>query len=137
MHSLKVVDFAIELARKLSYSILLVTVIKAESQEPEGIVAFEKAEEYPDAYADYLQSRGDAITGKLSERIKQAGVQSRAISPTGNPASEITEIAEVEKVKLIVVGVKGLHGIAKIRSLGSVARRVVENAPVPVIVVPT
>ena len=51
-------------------------------------------------------------------------------------ADEILNVANVEKVRMIVMGIKGLHGLAKIRSLGSVTRRVVENADCPVLVVP-
>ncbi len=51
-------------------------------------------------------------------------------------ADEILNVANVEKVRMIVIGIKGLHGLAKIRSLGSVTRRVAENAECPVLVVP-
>ena len=37
---------------------------------------------------------------------------------------------------MIVLGVKGLHGLARFRSMGSVARNVIENSPVPVLSVP-
>jgi nucleotide-binding universal stress UspA family protein len=35
-----------------------------------------------------------------------------------------------------VVGVVGLRGIRRVMALGSVARRVIENAKTPVVVVP-
>jgi nucleotide-binding universal stress UspA family protein len=135
-HSAKVVDYASELAKSLTCDILLVSVVHLPSQEPEAIAAFEKAEGYPDAYADYLRRLGDDVTAKLSQRIEKSGVKCRSIVPTGNAASEIVWIAERESAKMIVIGLKGLHGLAKISSLGSIARRVIENSTKPIVVVP-
>jgi len=136
-HSFKIVDVACEIAKSLSTGIVLVYVMHLQDQEPEGIRAFEKAEQYPDAYADYLQDLGEEVTSKLSDTITKAGVQVRSVTPSGNAAAEILDVAEVDKVKMIVVGVKGLHGLSRIRSLGSVARRVIENSSVPVLTVPS
>jgi len=135
-HSFNVVDKGCEQAKALSSSILLVYVMKELVVEPEGIVSYEKSEGYPDAFSDYLQQLGDQITDKLAEKIKQAGISFRVVTPSGNVAEQILSVANLDKVKMIVIGVKGLHGLARIRSLGSVARRVVENAECPVLVVP-
>jgi nucleotide-binding universal stress UspA family protein len=136
-HSAKIVDVASELAKGLSQKILLVYVLKTPLEEPEGLAAYEKAEDYRDAYADYLEEYGRQITEEFGHRIEKLGVQFRSITPSGNPASEIIEIARLEKVKMIVVGMKGHHGIVHIRSLGSVARRVIENSQSPVVVIPS
>lgn len=135
-HSFDVVDVACEIAKGLSAGILLVYSIQENEEEPEGVRAFEKAEQYSDAFADYLQELGEEVTSKLSDVIKKAGIPVRTITPTGNPAEEILSVAEVENPKLIVVGVKGQHGIARFRALGSVARNVVENSKIPVLCVP-
>jgi nucleotide-binding universal stress UspA family protein len=135
-HSFNIVDKGCELAKAFSYSILLVYVTKEHLEEPEGIVSYEKSEGYPDAFSDYLQQLGGQITDKLSEKIKQEGIPFRIDTPSGNVAEQILRAANLDKVKMIVIGVKGLHGLAKIRSLGSVTRRVVENSECPVLVVP-
>ncbi len=135
--SYKVVDTACDFAKSKSAGVLLVYVMKVPSEEPEGVIAFETAEHYPDAYTDYLQQVGAEVTSKLRERIEKTGVKCRVVTPTGNPANEILSIAEIEKSKAIVLGLKGLHGIGRVRSLGSVARRVIENSKTPVLVVPS
>jgi nucleotide-binding universal stress UspA family protein len=135
-HSFDIVDKGCEQAKAFSCSILLVYVMKQYVDEPEGIVSYEKSEGYPDAFADYLQQLGDQITGKLAEKIKESGIPFRVLTPSGNVADEILIVANQDKVRMIVIGVKGLHGLAKIRSLGSVARRVVENSECPVLIVP-
>jgi len=52
----------------------------------------------------------------------------------GPPAATISKLAEARKVNLIVMGTHGRHGIS-LRLLGSVAERVVREAPCPVLVV--
>ena len=135
-HSFDVVDKGCEQAKAFSSSILLVYVMKEFVDEPEGIVSYEKSEGYPDAFSDYLQQLGDQITGKLAEKIKQAGIPFRILTPSGNVADEILNVANVDKVRMIVMGIKGLHGLARLRSLGSVTRRVAENSDCPVLLVP-
>jgi len=135
-HSFKIVDLACEIAKPLSAGIMLVYVMPVQDVVPEGVRSFEKAEHYPEAFSDYLQELGEEVTGKLSDSVRQAGVPVRAVTLEGNPAEEILNVAEAEKPMMIVVGVKGLHGIARFRSLGSVARTVIENSVVPVLSVP-
>ena len=53
----------------------------------------------------------------------------------GDPANKIKEFADSQKVDLIVMGSVGLRGINKIRTLGSVSRRVSETASCPVLIV--
>jgi nucleotide-binding universal stress UspA family protein len=135
-HSTAVIDVATEIAKGMSLKILLVHVLKTLVDEDEGLLTFEKAEEYKDAYADYVQQYGQQLIEEFSHKIEQGGVSFRSVTPSGNPAGEIIEIARLEKVKMLVIGMKGHHGIGRIISLGSVARRVVENSPCPVVVVP-
>jgi nucleotide-binding universal stress UspA family protein len=53
----------------------------------------------------------------------------------GNIAEEILKIAKKKAVDLIVIGSQGLHGVSKIKSLGSVSRKVSELASCPVLIV--
>ncbi len=52
----------------------------------------------------------------------------------GPPAGTISKLAEARKANLIVMGTHGRHGIS-LKLLGSVAERVVREAPCPVLVV--
>ena len=132
-HSEKVVDFGIVLAKSSGASIRLVHVVKKPEKEPEGIREFELAENYEGAYAEYLQN----ITRQLAERIAKANVKYESVVVLGNPAVSILEMAKSVEARYIVVGLKGLHGAGRLRSLGSVARRIIENSSCPVLVVPS
>lgn len=135
-YSFKVVDVACEIAKSLSAGILLVSVIHLPEEPPEGVEEYEKVEQYPDAYADYLKDLSEQVTSKFTDVIKKAGVPVRVLTPSGHPSEVILQVAESEKTRLIVIGAKGLHGLSRFRSLGSVARHVIENSTVPILVVP-
>ena len=53
---------------------------------------------------------------------------------TGLPPGRIIEVAETEDARMIVIGSRGRTGLAHIL-LGSVAERVVQMSPVPVVVI--
>lgn len=53
----------------------------------------------------------------------------------GNIAEEILKTAKQKLVDLIVIGSQGLHGISRIKTLGSVSRKVSELADCVVLIV--
>lgn len=135
-HCEKVVDVACEIAKDLNTSIVLIYVLRKMPEEPEGVRAFEESEHYKEAFATYLEELGESVTTKLAQRIKEQNVQSVTMTEVGNPVERIVETARLQNARMIVLGLHGLHNVGLIRSLGSVARRVIENAGCPVLVVP-
>lgn len=127
-HTEKVVQVATELAKKTSSEIILAYVIKAPAVEPERFKDYEKVENYRDAYAAYLQEIGNDILSKIRSKLAESKISCKTLVETGNPADRILEIAKVEEPMLIILGLRGLHGVERIRSLGSVARRIIENS---------
>jgi nucleotide-binding universal stress UspA family protein len=51
------------------------------------------------------------------------------------PVDRILEYAETKGIKLIIMGGTGLSGVAKLTSLGSVSRGVLERSKCPMMVV--
>lgn len=132
-HSNKVIDCAVDLAKKTSSSILLLYVM------PDQVI--------PAAYRDYARIEGldtsayyETVANKImidmSEKIRGKGIKYESVYHVGSPSRKIAEMARLRKVDMIVVGLTGLHGIGRVRALGSTARRVVEESRVPVVVVP-
>ncbi len=131
-HSDKIVEYSCELARRLSSTIILLYVST-----------------YPDLISEYLGisggspapkaapfvARAEKVTSKLEEKIQAVGLPHEVLFESGDPAEKILANASGRKVDMIVIGLKGLHGVDRIRSLGSVARKVIESSPCPVLVV--
>jgi nucleotide-binding universal stress UspA family protein len=69
------------------------------------------------------------------DKFISAGISVEARTEVGNPSDIIIKHAKEDNVDLIVMGSIGLRGISKIRALGSVSRRVSEEASCPVLLV--
>ena len=135
-HSEKVVDVACQFAKNLDSSIVLIYVLRKIPEEPEGVKAFEESEHYKEAFATYLEQLGKEVTTKLGARTEGQKIQCVTMTEFGNPVERILETAHLQNAKMIVLGMHGQHNVGLIRSLGSVARRVIESADCPVLVVP-
>ncbi|MES1172208.1 MAG: universal stress protein [Bacteroidota bacterium] len=72
----------------------------------------------------------------VAEQVRRAGVACTAVSNTGRTHAAIVEQARQDGVGLIVMGSHARHGFSH-ALLGSVAEKVVEYAPCPVLVVPS
>ena len=97
----------------------------------------------PLAAEDYLPpaSRVEAqevyAQGLLREavtRVKDAGVEVTTESKVGSPAETLAELAQAEEVTMVVVGHRGRNLAARL-FVGSVADRLVQISPKPVLVV--
>lgn len=116
----RALGYAFALARKFGGSVVLVHAVPPVLQV-EGI----------DAAA--LARRGEAKARQLAEKLKPQ--PDRVIIVHGQPVECIVREAKKQRADLLVVGSRGLSGWKK-WLLGSVAERVLQNAPCPVLVVP-
>jgi nucleotide-binding universal stress UspA family protein len=83
-----------------------------------------------------MKARGEEVLAKAQGILKAEGVASNTIIASSvSAADEIIGFAEKEKVDLIIIGSKGLGGKATRFLMGSVAMKVVSNAPCNVYVV--
>ena len=82
------------------------------------------------------EMRADATTAveALAAEARTTIADVRAVVLIGSPASEIVRYAAAEAIDLIVVGSHG-RGIVPRAFLGSVADRVIREAPCPVLTV--
>jgi universal stress protein A len=67
-------------------------------------------------------------------RLRESGVKARGLMRVGAPFLEIIHAAQGEAADLIVMGTHGRTGLAHVL-MGSVAERVVNKAPCPVLTV--
>jgi nucleotide-binding universal stress UspA family protein len=135
-HSYRVIEEVAKLAKSTGSKVLLLYVVEKLEAPPEfaQYVKIERIEADPDLY--YRERVGKVVLEKLGNVLKEKGVEHEPLLEFGNPADRIQETADARKPSYIVVGVVGLRGIRRVMALGSVARRVIENAKTPVVVVP-
>ena len=81
-----------------------------------------------------LENTGKRYLTYLTHLCEESGLRSQQVIRSGIPHSEIVGFAQEQRVNLIVIGRVGCRGPRCIL-MGSVAGRVVESAPCPVLVV--
>ncbi len=71
---------------------------------------------------------------ELSVRAKRARVSVATLLRAGDPVREVIQAAKAQRADLLVVGTHGRRGLSKL-ALGSVAERLIAQAPCPVVVI--
>jgi len=131
----KALDFALDLAKKYSAEIKIITVF----DEPSPSLLAQGTIFIPSTTENYLEKAKDFHEKILIEAQKKA----KKVNPklkasqnllTGRPADKIVEKAKEEESDLIVMGSRGLGGIKELL-LGSVSDRVADRASCPVLIV--
>jgi nucleotide-binding universal stress UspA family protein len=93
------------------------------------------SKETKDEVAESLETDGRQALEDLRARVEAAGLDCVTELAEGIPDNRIREYAAEAGVDLIVMGTHGHTGPDLIANLGSTTERVLESAPVPVLVV--
>ena len=125
-HSVVVVEKAIEFAKSLNTGIILV---HCHAKFPVNL-----GEPYRDSQIAKIIRESEELVAPFVKRLQDAdiSVEDRLME---EPAGKmIVEIAKIEGCDLIIVGSRGLSNLTSL-IVGSVATRVLQTAPCPVLVV--
>ena len=118
-------EFAAELARQYEGKLLLVYCVAiAAIPEPLALEAFVVAE----------RRYGDEVIREAAARCARPGVSIERQLADGSPAFRLAEIAAERGVDFVVIGHRGRGAVSRFL-LGSVADRLVQTSPKPVLVV--
>lgn len=122
---------AIDLARNLKGKITLLYVFESPFPYPDAT----SLSAYPQLYRS-LQDFKREEEKKLQSAagIPGAGIEIRPLFKEGSASLEIVKAAQELKADLIVVGTHGRAGMSRFL-MGSVAQRVSQSAPCPVLIV--
>lgn len=123
-HSLKAVDYAIDIALKYDCEIYLLHVIN-KMEIPEEVKKYASVEkiEDPPAYLVFNEI-GNRILKRVEDTAKERGVREvHRVILEGDPADKITEYARHNDIDWIFMGNRGLGGVKGIL-MGSVSNKV-------------
>jgi nucleotide-binding universal stress UspA family protein len=131
---------AIKIAQMTDGVIYLCTIISMGNIVPPGsLLGLVKSASTGDLQRRLIRSakiQAERLEQSQVSYCKSKGVKAYyKIIVNGNIAEEILKVAKKKTIDLIVIGSQGLHGIGKIKSLGSVSRKVSELASCPVLIV--
>lgn len=138
--SKKALTEAVKIAQVTDGIIYLCTIATMGNIVPPGsLLGLVKSASTGELQRRLLRSAKTQAEKMLSSQVsycKSKGVRAfYKIILDGNTAEEILRVAKKKQIDLIVIGSKGLHGISRIKSLGSVSRKVSELATCPVLIV--
>ncbi len=136
----KALDEAIKIAQMTDSIIYLCTIISMGNMIPPGsLLGLVKSASTGELQRKLMRSakiQAEQLEATKIRYCKSKGVRAYyKIVINGNTVEEILKIAKKKSVDLIVIGSQGLHGISRIRSLGSISRKVSELATCPVLIV--
>jgi nucleotide-binding universal stress UspA family protein len=128
--------YAFSLARALNARLSLLYVVPED--DVQVITAMRAAllsEVTPETLIETLRTEADKHLTTLVEAAHATDLVHEHLVVTGQPAVEILRWAAAKQVQLIIVGSHGHHGMRRFL-IGSVAERVLRQAPCAVLVVP-
>jgi nucleotide-binding universal stress UspA family protein len=129
-HSLRAVDYAIEIAEKFGSRLKLIYVIEPFLQAADVSWTSVDFDELNKSHQKSAEQQLDQI---LKERIPKSVVAESMIL-FGKPFVEIVKVAREDNADLIVMATHGRGAVAHIL-MGSTADKVVRKAPCPVLTV--
>ena len=138
-YSVKALTRAMELAHNLDSEIFLISVVNMGYISPpgllHGIVKSKKEKDAVKKWSEKVKADTKKILENAVKKCETKGISVSYVIEEGDVAGKILEFEKKKKITLIVIGSQGLHGISKLKTLGSVSRRISENAKSPVLIV--
>lgn len=137
-YSMKALTKATELAHNLDSEIILFSVVNVGYVSPPGLLGIIKSKKEKDAikrWSKSVKTDTEKMMKNVLKKCESKGISASYVISEGEISGKILDFAIKKKISLIVIGSHGLHGIGKLKTLGSVSRRVSENAKCPVLIV--
>ena len=130
----KAARHAVQLAKQLKASVIVLSVIDKRSFIGQTVPAAETARHVVEPIEDYLREAAEGYAGEIKKLCEKNDVRSKTVITTGHPVEQIVKEAEKSKADLIVMGSHGRSALAAV-VLGSVAYGVIhKDTKIPVLV---
>lgn len=136
-YSRKALVEAIDVAQETGSEIYIINVIGTISEEPD-IMQDLVNKKLKKLEKETIKSQKIRTNKMLQEKLKMCkryGIKVICDVLVGKPVGSILKYAKDNGVELIIIGSKGLNRFNKLKALGSVSRRIAEEAKCPVMIV--
>jgi len=136
--SRKALSEALQLAKFFNSKVHVLSVIEVASDIPSGVLSEVINKKLGKLKREINLPKKFSNPKKLQRQIDECakfGVDVQVELLIGNVADSILKFANQNKFDLITIGSRGLRGLKKITALGSVSRRVSEEAKCPVLII--
>lgn len=139
-YSRNALEQAINIAKKFGSKIFIIAAVDTSDFPPGMLLALLKKDKMlEESIKEYTTAVKSQVRKELLAEVavcKAKGVSEAYYDIiSGNPVDSILKFMRGRKIDLIIMGSQGRHGISKLRTLGSVSRKVTELATCPVMIV--
>ena len=131
---------AIDIAKKFNSEIFIITAVDTSDFPPGMLLALLKKDKMlQESITEYIFAVKSQVRKELLAEVSVC--KAKGVTKTyydiisGNPVDSILKFMRGRKIDLIIMGSQGLHGIGKLRTLGSVSRKVTELATCPIMII--
>jgi nucleotide-binding universal stress UspA family protein len=118
--------YAIDLAKQLKASVIILSVIDQRSLIARTVSAAETPRHTIEPIDDYLKEAAEGYTGEIKKLCDKKGITAQVSVKKGHPVEEIVKEAKKSKADLIVMGSHGRSALSA-TMLGSVSYGVIHN----------
>jgi nucleotide-binding universal stress UspA family protein len=122
----KAAVYAINLAKKLKASIIILSVIENRSLISKKVPSSKSEKRIIEPIGYYLKEVAEQYTGEIKKLCDEKNVSSKISIKMGNPVAEIIKEARKSEAELIVMGSRGRSALSA-TVLGSVSYGVIHN----------
>jgi len=131
----KAAMYAVDLAKQLKASIIVLSVIDKRSFTGQTVPSTETARHVIEPIEDYLREAAEEYVGEIKKLCDKNGVQSKTVITAGHPVEHIVKEASRAKADLIIMGSHGKSALAA-AVLGSVTYGVIhKETKIPALIV--
>ena len=139
-YSRNALEQAINISKKFGAKIFVITAVDTSDFPPGMLLALLKKDKMLEqSIKEYVVAVKSQVRKELLAEIaicKAKGATDAYYDIiSGSPVDSILKFMSGRKIDLIIMGSQGRHGIGKLRTLGSVSRKVTELATCPVMIV--
>src|SRR5262245_36770764 len=128
--------YAFALARTLNAHLYILHVVPEDDVRMiTALVGHLQSDVPPEVFVQTFYTEADKRLANLIEDGHVSDLAHERLIVTGEPAAAIMSSAKAKRVQLIIIGTHGHHGVTRFL-MGSVAERVLREAPCAVLVVP-
>jgi nucleotide-binding universal stress UspA family protein len=131
----KAVMYALDLAKQLKASIIILSVIDKRSFMGKTVSSREAARHVIEPVEDYLREAAEGFATEVMKLCEKSGVKAKTLITAGHPVEDIVKEAARAKADMIVMGSHGKTALTA-AVLGSVTYGVIhKETKIPVLIV--
>lgn len=134
-YSQKALKMAVNMASEFESSLYLVNVIDVSAVSPPGQIHSKNTRKTLDQIKSTVKTSIESYLQKIQKDYEDSGVIVKGFVLEGEITGKLLKFTQDHDIDLVIIGSKGLSGVSKIKTLGSVSRKISELAKCPVIIV--